>query len=504
VAAYCRVSSDQQLTSFNHQINHYESYIRSHPNYELTGIFSDEGISGTDHRKREAFHQLMQSAKAGQIDLIITKSLSRFGRNTLDCLKNIRELRTLGVDVYFEKENIHVLRSEGEMLLTLVAAIAQNESLNQSENVKWGIRRQYERGNVKSVSASKFLGYKKDKQGNLVIDDEQAKIVRRIYQLYLDGFGIYQIAKMLTTENVPMAYGGKAWCPSHIWKVLTNEKYQGDTRFQKTFNKDYLTKRRVVNTGQLPQYYLENTHPAIIDREKWALVQLEIIRQKQFASDHGMVRYHKHNEEIPLSGKIICSSCKSTLLIRETARTASKNTKYWHCKSTNSSNQSCHNNHKLDADIASQSIITAWNKLASNPNHRVFDTESKLIKHRQDKLIELLKEHGILEIMPYTLILKVLDHIEVHNDFLNVIFLAGIMIKIDLPSPKKPQPRWTHTRKAKSQMALRRMELGLTQEQLAAKAGTARVYLNRLENGHAVPSIELSSRINEILEMDIM
>ncbi len=202
----------------------------------------------------------MQDAIEDRVDMIITKSLSRFGRNTLDCLNSIRELKALGVDVYFEKENIHTMRSEGELLITLISAVAQNESQAQSENVKWGIRRKYERGHVQSVPCGKFLGYDKDDDGNLVINETRAAIVRRIYQEFLDGYGTFQIAKHLTGEKAPMAYGGKEWCASHIKKVLTNEKIKGDTKFQKTYNSDYLTKKRAKNNGELPQHYCENTH----------------------------------------------------------------------------------------------------------------------------------------------------------------------------------------------------------------------------------------------------
>jgi DNA invertase Pin-like site-specific DNA recombinase len=268
-AAYCRVSSgsDQQMESLKAQTEYYEKYIREHSEYTFAGIYADEGISGTDIKKRDAFNQLMQDARDGHVDMIITKSLSRFGRNTLDCLNHIRDLKSLGVDVYFEKENIHTMRSEGEMLITLISAVAQNESLTQSENVKWGIHRKYERGNIKSVPCGKFLGYDKDENGNLVINPEQAETVRRIYREFLDGYGTFQIARHLTSEKIPMAYGGKAWCASHIRKVLTNEKIKGDTKFQKTYNADYLTKKRVENNGELPQYYIEGTHPGCFLQE---------------------------------------------------------------------------------------------------------------------------------------------------------------------------------------------------------------------------------------------
>lgn len=294
VAAYCRVSSgsEEQLGSLNAQTSYYERYIKEHPDYIFAGIYADEGISGTDLKKREAFNRMMQDARDGHLDMIITKSLSRFGRNTLDCLKCLRELKSLNVDVFFEKENIHSLTSQGELLITLLSAVAQTESQALSENIKWGIRSKYERGHVQSIPSGKFLGYDKDQEGNLVINETQSAIVRRIYQEFLDGYGTFQIARRLTDEKVPMAFGGKEWCASHIKKVLTNEKIKGDTRFQKTCNADYLTKRRAKNNGELPQYYIEGTHPGIIDTDTWECVQLELERQRL----HQAVQ-HKTKEE---------------------------------------------------------------------------------------------------------------------------------------------------------------------------------------------------------------
>ena len=233
-AAYCRVSSgsEEQLSSFNAQVQYYKKYICDYPDYEFAGIYADEGISGTDLRKRDGFNQMIKDAKAGKIDVIITKSISRFGRNTLDTLNSIRALKELGVDVYFEKENIHTINSEGELLITLLSATAQQTSQSQSENLKWGIRKQYERGNIKSVGSGKFLGYTKDEEGNLMIDEKEAVIVKRIYQEFLEGYGTHQIANRLTEEKVPMTFDGKGWCASHIKKVLTNEKHKGDFRFQ--------------------------------------------------------------------------------------------------------------------------------------------------------------------------------------------------------------------------------------------------------------------------------
>ncbi len=437
VAAYCRVSknSDEQLVSYHTQVMHYDQYIRTRPDYELAGIFADEGISGTDQRKRDAFNQMMKTAREGHIDLIITKSLSRFGRNTLDCLKNIRELRSLGVDVYFEKENIHTLHSEGEMLLTLVSAIAQNESLNQSENVKWGIHRQYERGHVQSIPSGKFLGYRKDSNGYLVIDDAQATTVRRIYQLFLCGFGTYQIATMLTAENVPMAYGGKEWCASHIQKVLVNEKYQGDTRFQKTYNADYLTKRRAINKGQFPQHYLKDTHAAIIDRETWSLVQLELARQKEFVQNHFTNKYHHHSKEFPLSGKIVCQVCGHLFVLRESSRKVDSGQKYWICKEYKAGRygpvgpNACKNGHRIKPSKVENAVLNAWNYLVDHQWNHSNNENDRLTAYRIRDLHSLLEDHGHLDDLPYSVLIRILDRLEVGlNGDLTVVFLAGASV----------------------------------------------------------------------------
>lgn len=210
----------------------------------------------------------------------------------------------------------------------------QTESLAQSENVKWGIRRKYERGNVHSIPSGKFLGYDKDQHGNLIITPAQAEIVRRIYREFMDGYGTFQIARRLTDEKVPMAYGGKEWCASHIKKVLTNEKMKGDTRFQKTYNADYLTKRRAKNRGELPQYYMEGTHPGIFPKDVWELVQMELERQKRYCQDHHILTYHRSNEKHPLSARITCSTCGCTFMLIGSKKKGEDGKKYWRCSSS--------------------------------------------------------------------------------------------------------------------------------------------------------------------------
>ncbi|HEX3017159.1 MAG TPA: recombinase family protein [Caproicibacter sp.] len=441
VAAYCRVSSgsEEQLSSYVAQINYYESYIKENSDYIFVGIYADEGISGTSMKKRDAFLRLMQDCRDGRIDMVITKSVSRFGRNTLDCLKSIRELKSFNVDVFFEKENIHTLRNEGEMLLTLISAVAQNESLNLSENVRWGIHRKYERGNVKSIPSGKFLGYDKDENGNLVINEEQAAVVRRIYQEFLDGYGYYTIAEHLTESKIPTEQGLTVWSCSLIKKILTNEKMKGDTLFQKTFNADHLTKHRVKNNGELPQVYLENTHPPIIEKDMWECVQLEFARQEEFIREHKMSRYHFHSEQLPMSGKIICAECGRPLVRRQSKRLAEMGEYYWCCpkyregRFTPNGPDTCCNDLRIPDALPEQMFIQAWNRLVDEydrylPELQQAANGSDLLKsYRAKELMRLVEQTGHIDSMPYELMLKTLSHIElVSISVIRVIFIPKI------------------------------------------------------------------------------
>ncbi len=245
MAAYCRVSTDQaeQLSSYEAQVNDYTSYINNHPDYEMAGIYADEGISGTNTKKREQFNKMVEDCKAGKIDMIITKSISRFARNTLDTLNYVGMLKELGIGIIFEKENISTLDSKGEVLLTRLSSLAQTESRSISENSTWGIRRRFEQGKV-IVNHTKFMGYDKDESGNLIINEKQAKVVRRIYADYLNGKGTNRIAYELENGGIPNWNGKAKWYEGSIRKMLSNEKYKGEALLQKTYTVDFLSKKR--------------------------------------------------------------------------------------------------------------------------------------------------------------------------------------------------------------------------------------------------------------------
>ena len=302
VAAYARVSTDseEQLSSYEAQVEFYTRYIKGNPGWEFVDVYTDEGISGTNIRKREGFNRMISDALSGKIDLILTKSISRFARNTVDTLTTVRTLKAHKVEVYFEKENIYTLDAKGEVMLTIMGSLAQEESRSISENVTWGKRRSMEEGKF-SLAYKHFLGYEKGEDGLPRIVEHEAEIIREIYQLFLGGSTVRSIADHLTAKGIPTPAGKKKWSVSTIMSILQNEKYKGDALLQKTYTADFLTKKVKKNCGEVPQYYIENSHPAIIDAETFDLVQKEIERR----------RPHRHqlHRSSPLNAKIICGEC---------------------------------------------------------------------------------------------------------------------------------------------------------------------------------------------------
>nr|WP_206762670.1 recombinase family protein [Mobilitalea sibirica] len=280
VAAYCRVSTEteEQNSSYEVQVAHYTEFIKKNNEWEFAGIFADDGISGTNTKKREEFNRMIDECMEGKIDLVITKSISRFARNTLDCLKYIRQLKGKNIAVFFEKENINTMDAKGEVLLTIMASLAQQESQSLSQNVKLGLQYRYQQGKVQ-VNHKRFMGYTKDEDGNLIIVPEEAKIIKRIYREYLEGKSLAGIGRDLEKDGILTAAGKPKWRPETIKKILNNEKYIGDALLQKTTTVDFLTKKRVKNEGHLPQYYVENSHEAIIPKELFLQAQEELYRR---------------------------------------------------------------------------------------------------------------------------------------------------------------------------------------------------------------------------------
>jgi DNA invertase Pin-like site-specific DNA recombinase len=309
VAAYCRVSTEteEQNSSYEVQVAHYTEFIKKNSEWEFAGIFADDGISGTNTKKREEFNRMIDECMEGNIDLVITKSISRFARNTLDCLKYIRQLKDKNIAVFFEKENINTMDAKGEVLLTIMASLAQQESQSLSQNVKLGLQYRYQQGKVQ-VNHNRFMGYTKDEEGNLIIVPEEAEIIKRIYREYLEGKSLAGIGRDLEKDGILTAAGKPRWRPETIKKILMNEKYIGDALLQKTFTVDFLTKKRVKNEGHVPQYYVENSHEAIIPKELFLQAQEELHRRNNIYTGADKNK-RLYSSKYALSTITFCGDC---------------------------------------------------------------------------------------------------------------------------------------------------------------------------------------------------
>ena len=326
VAAYARVSSDKdaQLHSLSAQVSYYNSYIGSREDWEFAGVYADEALTGTKDNRPE-FQRMLADCRDGKINMIITKSITRFARNTVTLLATIRELRDLGIDVYFEKENIHTLSADGELMITLLAAYAQEESYNVSENQKWRIRRMFEQGRP---NTGRMLGYRL-KDGVLQIVPEEAEIVKMIFNDYLSGMGKIAIIKKLIRMGVPTLSGGQ-WRESTVLGILTNEKYTGDMLLQKTYRLDHISKKVMVNRGEKRKYFVENSHESIIDKETFAKVQQELARRAEKFQPNA-----PFSGEYPFTGLIRCGFCGGYFR-RKIANAGSKYAKpVWICNTFN-------------------------------------------------------------------------------------------------------------------------------------------------------------------------
>lgn len=311
VVAYARVStdSDEQFTSFEAQVSYYTDMIKNNPNWTFVNVYTDEGISGTMRENRKGFNDMMEAASRHEFDMIITKSISRFARNTVDLISCTRELKNYGVDVYFEEQRIHSSDPTGEMLLTILGSIAQEESRNISENVTWGVRKRFQDGKIQ-LSYKQFLGFEKGEDGRPKIIEEEATIVKLIYQLFLEGETTHSIASYLNEHQIPMPSKKKDkegnyiyhWQISTVLSILTNEKYKGEAILQKSTTIDFLTHKSVKNDGRnAPMYHVKNSHEAIIPIEEWEMVQIELARRSNLK--------HKYTGGNIFSSKIVCGDC---------------------------------------------------------------------------------------------------------------------------------------------------------------------------------------------------
>lgn len=355
VAAYARVSTDndEQLSSYEAQVDYYTRHIKSNSAWEFIDVYADEGISATSTKKRDGFNRMISDALDGKIDLIITKSVSRFARNTVDTLTTVRQLKEKGVEVYFEKENIYTLDSKGELLITLMSSLAQEEARSISENVTWGQRKRFADGKV-SLPYGQFLGYEKGEDGFPKIVEKEARTVRLIYKLFLEGKTPSGIAKHLTQKGIPTPAGKKKWQSSTVKSILTNEKYKGDAILQKTFTVDFLTKKKKVNEGEVSRYYVENSHPAIIPSETFELVQEEFKRRKGAGIHTSAINC--------FASRIVCGDCGGFY----GRKVWHSNTEYactiWQCNKKFRKKEFCTTPH-LKEEVIKRAFIDAFNSI---------------------------------------------------------------------------------------------------------------------------------------------
>lgn len=358
VAGYARVSTDkdEQFTSYEAQVDYYTQFIKKHPDWEFVKVYTDEGISGLGTRNRDGFNEMINDALSGVLDLIVTKSVSRFARNTVDSLVTIRKLREKGVEVYFEKENIYSLDGKGELLLTIMSSLAQEESRSISENVTWGQRKRFSDGKV-NLPYKHFLGYERGekKDDPPVVNPEQAVTVRRIYRMFMTGKTVGMIARELTTEGVPTPAGKSIWCASTINSILQNEKYRGSALLQKCYTTDFLTKSRKINEGEVPSYYVEKSHEPIIDPVEWDAVQEELARRKAIGRSYSGVSV--------LAAKIRCEDCGSWYGEKVWHSTDRYKARVWQCNGKYDKSRPRCETPVLREEVIQARFISAFNSL---------------------------------------------------------------------------------------------------------------------------------------------
>ncbi|MCL1877586.1 MAG: recombinase family protein [Defluviitaleaceae bacterium] len=493
VAAYARVSTDDQESSYEVQVEHYTRYINNNPEWKFVGVYADEGLSGTNAKKRREFQRMIDDCMAGNIDMVITKSISRFARNTVDCLQYIRQLKEKNIPVVFEKENINSMDAKGEIMLTIMASLAQQESQSISENVKMGIAFRNQNGEIR-VNTNRFLGYTsaRDEKNKkvLIIEPSEAEIIKRIYLEYLEGKSLLQICRGLESDGKRTGAKGTKWSASSVRRILQNEKYIGDALLAKTYTIDFLSKKRAVNTGEVPQYYVENSHEGIVPRELFSQVQEEMARRANLRnSTRGGKRVY--SSRYALSSIVFCGEC-GDIYRRVHWNNRGKKSIVWRCvtrleecgsdcasptmaeadlhdKVVQTINQTITEREKFNT-ILLRNIETVVGKLPENlddiqkrleelqlelvrlsNNHDAYDgvvdeiiklqqqkqdamsraSAQDTLQHRMEDMAEFLKkhQHTLLE-YDDTLARRLVEKVTVFENYITVLFRSGLEIEI--------------------------------------------------------------------------
>lgn len=365
VTAYARVSTDsaEQKTSYDAQVDYYTKLIKSRPDWEFIGIYTDEGITAVNTKRRDGFNQMVDDGLAGKFDLIITKSVSRFARNTVDSLTTVRKLKEVGCEVWFEEQNIFTLDSKGELLITIMSSLAQEESRSISENVTWGKRRRMADGKF-TLPYKQFLGYEKGENGMPKIVPEEAEIVRLMFKLFMEGKTFSAIARYLVDHGIATPAGKEIWQPAVVQSILTNEKYKGHALLQKTVCADFLTKKMVKNNGRVQQFYVEGSHPAIIEPDEFDAVQLEIERRKGLGRSTSCTSI--------FAAKLVCADCGGWFgkkVWGSYKEDKARRREVWQCndkyKHRSISGKGCQTPHITEEDVKAR-FLTAFNILMND------------------------------------------------------------------------------------------------------------------------------------------
>ncbi len=401
IGVYIRVSteSDMQASSFELQMSYFTDFVNSNPNWVLAGTYADHGISGTSTKNRIEFNRMIQDAKAGKLDYIITKSISRFARNTLDCLKFIRMLKEIDVGVWFQKENIDTLDSKSELVLSLISSLSQEEARQVSENTKWSIQRMFQAGKF-HCPTTYFLGYETDEDENIVINEEQAKIVRRIFDSFLEGKGTATIARELMKDKVLTARANKKWTGDAVYKILKNEKYMGHVLAQKTVTLDFLTHKRVRNTDIQPQYFIKNAIPPIISEEDWNVVQQELKRRNEMLRNPDKKYSMRFSGTATFSNKLFCGECGRPVVRRRLTSHSKDREKFhftaWQCRVAahlDPEFKGCHSKYVWEEDLE-QAFMNVLIELKNNKDIAIKEVkkiidESSITEAEEERLQEL-------------------------------------------------------------------------------------------------------------------
>ena len=439
LAVYCRVSTDEedQLESFANQQAYYLRYVSNHPEYTLVKVFADEGITGLNTRKREEFIKMIESCKAGLVDMIITKSISRMFRNTADCLLYTRELKKMGIGVVFEEQGINTLDSTGELMLTILSSLAQDESRNISENVTWGIRSRFQQGRL-HLNTNRFLGYDKDKDGNLIINPAQAKLVQRIFDSFLNGLSPDTIAAQFRQEGIPTIMGTSRWSPSTIYGILRNEKYKGDVLLQKWYTADFLSGITVRNNGEVEQYYIKGNHEPIISPERWEVAQLELARRKAFRERYGLRTLGRYTAEQPFSNRVFCARC-GDLFCRRTWYRLGRDIKVWQCNKRYKEKGvvGCTSENLFEHQLH-DAFVRAWNTVVAERESRMSVWNAQmagndlLTAFYAKRFMHLTANGQMMNKIDMNIVAKVLEHAVFHGDHLDFHLLDGSQITVNL------------------------------------------------------------------------